>query len=294
LVTCIFLSLIVGFTWFQIDFESKDSVQDVPGFVYFLTTFIFISTILQHIIIVPNESVVILRDYLSGLYPVPVFYLSVSCYYAIQVIIIHSITFHIMFFCAFSNAVEEFNLNYVYPRMYGTYVVIMLVGNGLGMMISSIASSYMLAVSASNPINAVALLFGGFLIPSSQIPDVFKIFQYLSPWFYSIELNLNYIYRDMPAVCNFTGVQPKHMDGLKKEVQAKTPDEIKIRDLMQSMCYPSPSCDNYQPGNAILDHYSLEKRYATDFLILMGLILATHTIGIIILSVKMYRKTKNG
>ena len=54
------------------------------------------------VVVIPNETPVITRDYLSGVYSIPVYYFAVSFFYTIEVLIATTINFHIVFWTVFN------------------------------------------------------------------------------------------------------------------------------------------------------------------------------------------------
>ena len=176
------------------------------------------------VVVIPNESPVITRDYLSGVYTIPLYYLGVATFYTIEVLISVIIVFHIVYWMVFSNTlIDEAG---IYPWVFLTMILVALVAIGVGMLISSVATTFSMALSLSNPFQTVLMLYAGFLILDSRIPDPFRIFQYTSAWFYSLNINMNLVYADFETPCKEPEFHSETLDDLS-EAMIK-PDQNKV------------------------------------------------------------------
>jgi len=286
----ILMSLIVGFTWFQVDLTKATSQQNIPGCLFYLSTFVAMSSTMLLVVVIPNESPVITRDYLSGVYPIPVYYFAVEFFYTIEVLINTTIIFHIVFWLVFNNT--KVDAARAYPGLYATMLLVSLVAIAVGMLISSVASTFSMALSLANPIQTVLMLYAGFLIQASQIPDYFKVFEYISSWYYSLNINMNLIYEDVGAACPVPPLDNKTLDKLEVEM-LKTPiDRDEVKHLVGDLCYPKVECDNFMSGQDVLNTFEMEENNQIFRIAMVLLALGIHTIGITVLTVKMWFKRK--
>ena len=187
------------------------------------------------VVVIPNESPVITRDYLSGVYPIPVYYFAIAFFYTIEVLINTTIIFHIVYWFVFNNT--KVNALKAYPGVYVTMLLVSLVAIGVGMLISSVASTFSMALSLANPVQTVLMLYAGFLILDSEIPDVFRVFQYLSSWYYSLNVNMNLIYEDVGKVCPFPEPSDATMKELEEEMLKDSLDPRRVcMEMTGSLC----------------------------------------------------------
>merc|ERR1719309_1198464 len=151
------------------------------------------------VVVIPNESPVLTRDYLSGVYPIPIYYFGVLFFYTIEVVLNATIIFHIIYWMVFRGTLV--NEETAYPGVYATTLLHSLVGISVGMLISSIATSFSMAFSLANAFQTVLMLYSEFLILDGDIPDAARIFQYLSSWYYTLNVNMHLLYENVPAPC---------------------------------------------------------------------------------------------
>ena len=62
-----------------------------------------------------------------------------------------------------------------------------------------------------------------------EIMPLFKIFQYLSAWFYTQELVMWFLYNDLPSLCQYYGPNMTHEDALEEEMVRENPRKDKVR-----------------------------------------------------------------
>ena len=112
-------------------------------------------------------------------------------------------------------------------------VLVGMVAVGTGMLISSIATSFTMALSVANPLCTVLMLYGGFLILDKDIPPYFRMFQYASGWYYSLAINMNVIYEGVNSSCPFPQLNNatllKIEDEMVKEEGSRNEETVRIK-----------------------------------------------------------------
>ena len=191
---------------------------------------------------IPNESPVLTRDYLSGVYPIPIYYFGVLFFYTIEVFINMTIIFHIIYWMVFHGTL--INEETAYPWVYVTMLLHSLVGIAVGMLISSIATSFSMAFSLANAFQTVLMLYSGFLILDGEIPDACRIFQYLSSWYYTLNVNMHLVYEDVPPPCERPPFDHATLEKLEKELFRPKPDDETVNSsesrIRKCACRPGP------------------------------------------------------
>ena len=64
--------------------------------------------------------------------------------------------------------------------------------------------------------------------PQNEIWPLLKVFLYLSPWFYSQELSMEFVYKNMSALCDFKGPNETKMPLLEEEMLKPEVDSVKV------------------------------------------------------------------
>jgi len=247
------------------------------------------------VMIIPIQAPILARDYLSGVYNIPTYYISVLTFFTLDILVCALINTAIMFWMIFGGtAIDE---NYVFPRFLGVMLLTSLVSAAMGMLFSCLAHSFEQATSFVT-LSVLFLLFGGFLIPQNEIWPLLKVFLYLSPWFYSQELSMEFVYKNMSALCDFKGPNETKMPLLEEEMLKPEVDSVKVQDILADMCVhrcehgDDKCCDNFLDGQGHLDRFSLSENTTRDLLVLVAFMFGCHLVAIIVLSAKMYFKKK--
>eukprot|EP00762_Andalucia_godoyi_P003414 ANDGO_04254.mRNA.1 ABC transporter G family member 1 len=174
LAQTLFLSLIVGLIFLQLDTDQK-GVQNREGALFLTATAMIMSGITSCLFVFPREKRVFLREYASGSYSSLSFFLSKA---------ISDLPFQIIFPCLYGVIVYWMVGFQDTPSKFFTFL-------GGVILLSNVGSSvgFLLAVSAPDPDAAISLLpfvmisamvFGGLFINTSSVPVYFLPFQMIS------------------------------------------------------------------------------------------------------------------
>jgi len=279
----------------KVNIKRDSSITNVPGAVFAFATFVIFSAMMILVMVIPLQTPLIARDYLSGVYKIPTYYVSVTIFFTIDILVSTLINSSIVFWMIFSNS--DIDTAYAYPYFVGALQMAALVGIAMGMLFSSIASTYEQATSYVT-LSIVFMIFAGFLIPQDEITPIFKIFQWFSAWFYTQELVMYYLYNRLPQPCPYPGPKWSYQRELEHVMLKEDPDEDKIKTIMADMCNglcdnsKSECCDNFLSGEDHLKRYQLREDVNRDLIVLTSLMAGFHIVALIVLSAKMYFKKK--
>jgi len=184
----------------------------------------------------------------------------------------------------------------------------------IGLFISANSSSFHVATSLATPILTITMMFSGFLVIVDDIPDYFKMFQYISHFYYGMELAMVAIYRNTSAPCD--PADEKMHDDMKTAFKQRKQLKIAVKkqpalagqlaavekgitDSLTQACHnittpqPDAECGNFARGKDLLDHFEYhESNILRNMLCLLGITLGFHLMAFIILTLKMWRKSK--
>ena len=173
----------------------------------------FLSATMSLLMVIPNELPVLTRDYLSGVYKIPMYYLGTAFFFTIEVFFHTVICVSIVFWMVFNNTLIE-HAEEAFPQLLATQLLVALVAIGVGMFISAVSNSYSMALSLSNVFQTVLMLYAGFLILDTEIPDPFRVFQYISSWYFSLDIQMHLIYEDFNKTCSVPAFNQEDVDAL--------------------------------------------------------------------------------
>lgn len=308
-VIAVLMSIIFGVTWFQQDFRKLATRQSVPGALFAITLYVSLSAIMLLIIVIPENLAVVTRDYLSGVYKIPTYYISISIFFTIEVLLTALIIINIIYWMVFSANTGRPETAYIdaaanYPLVLGTNLMVALVSVAIGLFISANSSSFHVATSLATPFLTITMMFSGFLVIVDDIPDYFKMFQYISHFYYGMELAMVAIYRDTKAPCApASETAERGLKGLFAQKKNASADQAvidgQIRGVLTSACdaitkpKPDAECGNFARGKDMLEHFEYhESNILRNMLCLLGITLGYHLLAFLILTLKMWRKRK--
>jgi len=287
----IVMSLIVGLTWYRVDLKKESSQQNIPGCLFYLSTFVAMSATMSLLMVIPNELPVLTRDYLSGVYKIPMYYLGTAFIFTIEVFFHTVICVSIVFWMVFSKTLVDEDK--AFPQLLATQLLVALVAIGVGMFISAASNSYSEALSLSNAFQTVLMLYAGFLILDTEIPYALRVFQYISSWYYSLDIQMHLIYENVTKPCSVPAFKQKTVDDLGSLMMDHPFDKEKVMDKVKDLCTPKTKCNNYLSGSDSLKSFDMEENSNTMYMIAMLILsLCYHVIGILVLWLKMWFKRR--
>jgi len=325
LVIAVVMSIIFGATWFQLDFRKLSTRQSVPGALFAITLFVSLSAVMLLIIVIPENLSVVTRDYLSNVYKIPTYYLAIALFFTIEVFVTAMIIIVIIYWMVFSedsSRPQEASIDAVekFPMVLSTNLMVALVSVSIGLFISANSSSFHIATSLATPMLTICMMFSGFLVIVDDIPPYFKMFQYISHFYYGMELAMVAIYQNKTAPCDPTDKdKEKELIEAFKKLKAAKEKVAKISDPMmkkvakaqidqgykfirgnvsescKKITSPDPTaeCGNFARGQDMLDHFHFEEDHVTrNFFCLLGITIAFHFLAFLILMLKMWKKRK--
>jgi hypothetical protein len=68
----------------KVDFKKYSAIQNVPGALFYLITFVAFNATMLLIVVIPNDMPIVQRDYLSNVYKIPIYFFSVATFTTIE------------------------------------------------------------------------------------------------------------------------------------------------------------------------------------------------------------------
>jgi len=206
LVIAVVISLIFGATWFQLDFRKLASRQSVPGALFAIALAVSMSAVMLLIIVIPENLAVVTRDYLSNVYTIPNYYIAIVMFFTIEVFVTSMIIICVIYWMVFSHNTsrpESAGIDAAgnFPMILGTNLMVAAVSVSIGLFISANASSFQVATSMATPMLTIFMMFSGFLVIVDDIPPYFKPLQFISHFYYGMELSMVAIYGNQSTPC---------------------------------------------------------------------------------------------
>ncbi|TDH67452.1 hypothetical protein CCR75_009814 [Bremia lactucae] len=193
----VFISLIVGLIYLQLDVNQK-GVQNFTGAFFFLIVNQTFSAANPVFISVPLELPIIIREYRGGLYHLFSWYIAKNVS-ELPMQLLLPVLFFVPAYLLIGIG-HGFHV-YIYQQ-----IIIILVNScavGLGYMVSCLVRRIDIAPVIGLVIILPFLLFGGLLINSDDCPDYFVWIQYLSPIKYGFEAVMKIFWERVPTIaCN--------------------------------------------------------------------------------------------
>ncbi|KAG1689826.1 hypothetical protein DVH05_001860 [Phytophthora capsici] len=177
----LFLSVIVGLIYFQLDLDQK-GIQNFTGAFFFMVTNQIVVTANPVFVSVPMELALISREYKAGLYHLFSWFLSKNVSELPMQILLPIVFFvPIYFLIGIGHGFDVF----IYLQ-----IVLILINScaiGLAYMVSCLVPRVDIAPLIGMVLIMPFMLFGGLLINSDDCPDYFVWIQYISPIKYGYE-----------------------------------------------------------------------------------------------------------
>jgi len=172
----IFLSLLIGLVYLQLNTDSSGSIQDREGALFFILSNQMMSSTVSIVNVFPEERGVFLREHTNNMY-------RTSSYYVSKVL--SDLPFQILYptlFLTISYWMIGFQPYFVqFITFWITGVIIANVGASLGLFLGIVAKDANTAVSLM-PITIIPfMLFSGFLVNTNDVPDYFIWLPPISP-----------------------------------------------------------------------------------------------------------------
>ncbi|KAF4142448.1 ABC-2 type transporter [Phytophthora infestans] len=190
----LFISLIVGLIYLQLDLDQK-GIQNFTGGFFFLIVNQTFGSANPVFISVPMELPIIIREYRVGLYYLFSWYLSKNASEIPMQILLPIVFFVPAYFLI--GIGHGFDV-YIYQQ-----IIMILVNScavGLGYMVSCLVRRIDIAPIIGMIIILPFLLFGGLLINSDDCPKYFVWIQYISPIKYGFEAIMKIFWNQVPKI----------------------------------------------------------------------------------------------
>ncbi|TMW61233.1 hypothetical protein Poli38472_013696 [Pythium oligandrum] len=250
--TSLFLALIVGLIYLQLDVSQK-GIQNFAGVFFFMAMYQTFSSASRANLSVPLEIPLIKREYSGGLYRLFAWYLAKNISELPIQIVLPTIFFIPAYFLIGIGGGFD-----VFIAMLAILILTDSCGAGLGYLVSCIARRVELAPIIALMVLLPFTLFSGLLINSDDTPAYFVWIQYLSPIQYSNEAFMKIFWGQINSI---------PCDEGNENCLART-------------------------GADVLLNYSMEKRSAFgNAMILLGINLGFRLVGFIILYIALKRKS---
>eukprot|EP00111_Clytia_hemisphaerica_P021823 TCONS_00064161-protein len=182
LIQSVVIALIAGLVYLNQGNEGQDSVRNLNGALFFVTTTMTFNSITGSLYVFPAELPVFLKEHKQGMYRTMVYFICKTLaelpWYTLGGFIFSVIVYwmaglrgeaaNFFIFCGIVQLITQCALSF-------------------GYLVSAISPSVQIATSAGPPLMMPFLLFGGFFIKDESIPDYFIPLKYISWFKYSFE-----------------------------------------------------------------------------------------------------------
>ncbi|KAK3733472.1 hypothetical protein QZH41_010829 [Actinostola sp. cb2023] len=175
-------SLIAGLIYLQTPINTS-GVQNLAGAIFFLVTSATFSSLQGVIFVFPAELPVFIRDHKNGIYRTDVYFLS-KTFAEVPIFIASPLILTTIAYWMIGLRAQ------VLPFVYAVVILTLLtnVAVSYGYIIASISSSVEGASALGPPLMLPLMLFGGFFLKDSTVPDYFIWIKYISWFRYGFEL----------------------------------------------------------------------------------------------------------
>ncbi|POM61795.1 ABC Superfamily [Phytophthora palmivora] len=190
----LFLSVIVGLIYLQLDLDQK-GIQNFTGTFFFMVTNQIVVTANPVFVSVPMELALISREYKAGLYHLFSWFLSKNLSELPMQIVLPIVFFvPIYFLIGIGHGFEVF----IYLQI--VMILINSTAIGLAYMVSCLVPRVDIAPLIGMVLIMPFMLFGGLLINSDDCPDYFVWIQYISPVKYGYEAVMKIFWNAVPVI----------------------------------------------------------------------------------------------
>ncbi|XP_020900669.1 protein white isoform X3 [Exaiptasia diaphana] len=175
-------ALIAGLIYLQTPIDTS-GVQNLSGAIFFLVTSVSFSSLQGVIFVFPAELPVFLRDHKNGMYRTDVYFLS-KTFAEVPIFILSPLVLTAIAYWMIGLRPEFL------PFVYAFCILTLLTNVALsyGYIISGLAPTVEGASSLGAPLMLPLMLFGGFFLKDSTVPDYFLWIKYISWFRYGFEL----------------------------------------------------------------------------------------------------------
>ncbi|XP_027197959.2 protein white-like [Dermatophagoides pteronyssinus] len=171
------VALLLGIVYWQQKLDQK-GIMNINGAIFILIINLTFMNVFSVINTFCSELPIFLREYNNGMYRVDAYFLAKMFSELPYQIIFPTILVSLLYYMiGFYDSFSSFLMFIFISNLIANC------GISFGYMISCLSSSTKMAIALSSPLILPLLLFGGFFINNSTIPIYFKLFKYIS-WFY--------------------------------------------------------------------------------------------------------------
>nr|UOU03355.1 ATP-binding cassette subfamily G-like 5 [Brachionus rubens] len=249
IVQTIFIAILLGLIFLRLKYDQA-GVQNMNGIMFLFLTNTSFSNMFSVINSFPVEIPIFMREHQNGMYMVFPYYMAKVIVDLPKYILLPFVFITINYWMS--------NLNNDVGRFFICVAIIILVANcavAFGSIISTLAPSAAAATGLSAPILVPLMIFSGFFLNNSTVPDYFIWLRYLSWFNYANELlNINQWDGITNIACNATRCA-------------------------------------FNNGDDVLSYLQMKKsNYAVDFIAISVLIVGFRLISFLILFLKSFKK----
>ena len=178
--------------------NKNNFAQNLMGTTFYLGTCITLPSLFGNLEVFNAERPVFIRERQSNTYSTSSYFFARSLAYIPQEIVLPLIFITTIYFVVHLNeSVTSFFFSYL------TIVLVSWMGSAYGLFISALFADLEVALALVPVFVGPFLLVGGYFAPLSQVPDFYKIFEYLSMFKYGYE---GFAYAQFSEGFNTTGM----------------------------------------------------------------------------------------
>jgi len=288
LVQTVLISLLLGVIYLGQDYD-RAGIMNINGALFLLLTNMTFQNMFAVVQVFCLELPIFLREHFNGMYRTDVYYICKQLaefpLFVITPIIFTSIFYYMV------------GLNPLFERFLVTNLILLIVVQvvvSFGYFISCLASDLQVALALAPPLIIPLMLFGGFFLQSSSIPDWLIWLKYLSWFLYSNELLMINQWQGVKFDCKLPILPNNSTVDSTGALNATTSSSI-VTSLagnnstnvgaVPGLCFPD--------GEAVLKFYGFDiDNYALDISMLVVLAVVFRFLGYLVLLAKTYRKSK--
>lgn len=197
-VASLFIGLLVGGLFFKIGNDGEMVVENI-GCIFFMMVFIILLTLIPTVVSFPLEKMILFRENLNNWYSLGTYYIAKTIV-DIPFVVFSPILFVVVvyFMTGQPFEAERFGI------FLGISIATAFVGQSVGVLIGAVSPSPIIAVFLAPLVGLPAILYSGFLIKFTTMPNYMKWISYMSFTKYSWEAFLVTIYgnRTAPFKCS--------------------------------------------------------------------------------------------
>lgn len=175
----IFFAVITIILYERIAEDQNSYLQNLRGTIFFFVMNMGFSSVFGALNLFNVERPVFIRERLSNTYSTSPYFFGRSLSYMPEEVILPLVLVAISYFVV--------NLNETAASFFMTYLSLFLVswmGSAYGLFLSTLFSDAEVAMSLVPVLMIPFMLVGGFFAPLSNVPDFYKVFEYLSMFKY--------------------------------------------------------------------------------------------------------------